>query len=258
MRISTPMKTTWANASRFVPLLFVLLLTSAWISSAQSEPSQLGGTSWQLVVFHGRAGETLTPLDNAKYTITFATNGRLSAQIDCNRGTGTWKSSPPDHLEFGPLALTRAQCPPALLTDRLVGDWQEVRSYAVKDGHLFVSLGAEVGTVEFASAKEEPRGASALARPPSALSSDSPVTVVGPITYTCTRVGGRSDTLTATFYQTTPGLVLVVRSKETRPAFQVLAADGAKYEGPQLSFWDEHGEAMVTWSGRKLECKPQR
>ena len=254
MRITIRTKTAWANAPRLILFLSMLTLTLAWTSAAQNETPPLGGTSWQLVSFHGRADETLVPEDNAKYTVTFGTDGRLSAQIDCNRGTGTWKASPPDRLEFGPLALTRAECPPALLTDRLVGDWQEVRSYAVKNGHLFLSLGAEVGTLEFASEKGESNGTGA---PPPPLSSDSPVTAVGPVTYTCTRAGGGSDTLTATFYQTTPGLVLVARRNETRPGFQVLAADGAKYEGPQLSFWDAHGEAMVTWSDRKLECKPQ-
>ena len=46
--------------------------------------------------------KTLTPDDKAKYTITFGNDGRVSARIDCNRGTGTWKSSGPNQLQFGP------------------------------------------------------------------------------------------------------------------------------------------------------------
>lgn len=66
------------------------------------------------------------------------------------------------------------------------------------------------------------------------------------------------DTLTATFYQTKPAMALIVRHDETRPTFQVPAASGAKYEGQDVTFWDAHGEAMVTWSGSALKCRPRR
>jgi heat shock protein HslJ len=78
---------------------------------SQHARAGLGGTSWRLVKFQGGDGLTLTPDDKAKYTIAFGTDGRLSARIDCNRGSGTWKSAGPPQLEFGPLALTRAMWP---------------------------------------------------------------------------------------------------------------------------------------------------
>ena len=117
--------------------------------STQDAPADLGGTSWRLVRFQGGDGLTLTPDDKAKYTIVFGTDGRLNARIDCNRGSGTWKSSGPPQLEFGPLALTRAKCPPGSLHDHLVKQWPYVRSYVMKDGHLFVSLMADGGIYEF-------------------------------------------------------------------------------------------------------------
>jgi para-nitrobenzyl esterase len=51
-------------------------------------------------------------------------------------------------LEFGPLALTRAQCPPDPMTDRLVTDIPYVRSYVLKDGRLYLSLFADGGIYE--------------------------------------------------------------------------------------------------------------
>lgn len=60
------------------------------------------------------------------------------------------KSSGPNQLQFGPLALTRAQCPPGSLHDRVVKDWEFVRSYILKDGHLFLALMADGGIYEFA------------------------------------------------------------------------------------------------------------
>jgi membrane-bound inhibitor of C-type lysozyme len=50
-------------------------------------------------------------------------------------------------------------------------------------------------------------------------------------------------------------MVLVERGNQARPAFQVRAASGAKYEGPDLMLWDARGEALVTWSGVELKCK---
>jgi para-nitrobenzyl esterase len=52
-------------------------------------------------------------------------------------------------LSFGPLMLTRAMCPPESLHDRIVRDWQSVRGYVIKDGHLHLSLMSDGGVYEF-------------------------------------------------------------------------------------------------------------
>ena len=99
--------------------------------------------------FQGSDDTTLTPDDRSKYTIEFGTGGQLTARIDCNRGRGTWKSSGPNQLQFGPLALTRAKCPAGSLHDQMVKQWSFIRSYVTKDGHLFLSLMADGGIYEF-------------------------------------------------------------------------------------------------------------
>jgi len=111
--------------------------------------SQLQGTSWQLVRFRGGDDATLTPDDRAKYTIEFGADGRLTARVDCNRGRGTWTSQGSNQLQFGPLALTRAQCPAGSLHDQIVKQWSSIRSFLIKDGHLFLALMADGGTYEF-------------------------------------------------------------------------------------------------------------
>jgi para-nitrobenzyl esterase len=123
-------------------------------SSAANEASDLNGTSWQLVKFQGGDDRTLIPDSKAKYTITFNADGSVNTQIYCNRGRGTWKSSAPNQLQFGPLALTRALCPPDPVHDRLVQDWGYVRSYVLKNGHLFLSLMADGGIYEFKPIRE--------------------------------------------------------------------------------------------------------
>jgi para-nitrobenzyl esterase len=117
--------------------------------AASRVASELGGTAWQLVKFEAGDGTILTPDDKAKYTLAFEADGRVSVRIDCNRGRGTWQSSEPKQLTFGPLALTRAMCPPGSLHDRIVRDWGFVRSYTIKDAHLFLALMADGGIYEF-------------------------------------------------------------------------------------------------------------
>ena len=126
------------------------ILTLGLLAGCATSPDPgLGGTSWQLVEFQGGDETILTPDDRTKYTIAFGTDGRVTARIDCNRGSGTWASEGPNHLVFGPLALTRAQCPPGSLHDRIVRDWEYVRSYVIEGGHMFVSLMADAGIYEF-------------------------------------------------------------------------------------------------------------
>ena len=123
--------------------------TSQLSAAAASQSTSLTGTSWHLVKFQGGDDTILTPDDRSKYTIDFAAGGRLTVRVDCNRGQGTWKSSGPNQIAFGPLALTRAQCPPGSLHDQIVKQWGNIRSYVIKDGHLFLSLMADGGIYEF-------------------------------------------------------------------------------------------------------------
>ena len=123
-------------------------LLAEFARAEQTTASGLGGSSWQLVQFRGGDDKTLTPDDKAKYTIAFNADGSLTTRIDCNRGRGTWKASGPQ-LELGPLALTRAMCPPGSLHDQIVKQWPYVRSYVIKGGRLFLSLMADGGIYEF-------------------------------------------------------------------------------------------------------------
>jgi para-nitrobenzyl esterase len=131
----------------------VLLLALACAACASVPPpdaaGSLVGTSWRLVKFQGGDGTVLTPDDGSKYTLAFAADGRVSARIDCNRASGSWKSSGRNQLEFGPLAITRAMCPPGSLHDRIVNHWPYFRSYMIRNGHLYLSLMADGGVYEF-------------------------------------------------------------------------------------------------------------
>jgi uncharacterized lipoprotein YbaY len=102
--------------------------------------SPLQGTSWQLVQFQGTDGSAVAPDERTKYTIEFGDGGQVAVRLDCNRGRGSWKSAGPNQLQLGPLALTRANCPEGSLHNRMVNHWALVRSFAIKDDHLFLAL----------------------------------------------------------------------------------------------------------------------
>jgi len=134
-----------------------LVLSMVIVACAQMSPpsakASLGGTSWQLVKFQGGDGRVLTPDDKSKYTLVFDADGVVSARIDCNRARGGWKSAGPNQLEFGPMAATRAQCLPGSLHDQIMRQLPNVRSYVIKNGHLFLSLMADGGIYEFEPAR---------------------------------------------------------------------------------------------------------
>ena len=87
--------------------------------------------------------------DDPLAKLAFGADGVVRARIDCNRAQGGWKSAGPNQLEFGPMAITRAQCPPGSLHDQIVKQLPYVRSYVMKQGHLFLSLMADGGIYEF-------------------------------------------------------------------------------------------------------------
>ena len=99
--------------------------------------------------FQGGDGAVATPDVKSKYTVAFAADGTINMRIDCNRGRGGWKSAAPGQVEFGPMAMTRAACPPGSLHDHIVKRWPYVRSYVIQDGRLYLSLMADGGIYEF-------------------------------------------------------------------------------------------------------------
>jgi|SRR5688572_6506892 para-nitrobenzyl esterase len=127
-----------------------LALLALGCAQAPTQPAGGGlvGPVWQLVRFRGGDDRVLAPIDPGSYTLQFGADGRVSARIDCNRGSGSYKTAGTSGLEFGPMAITRAACPPGSMHDHLVRQLPHVRSYVVRDGRLFLSLMADGGIYE--------------------------------------------------------------------------------------------------------------
>lgn len=112
----------------------------------------LAGSEWRLVEFRSMddAIGTIRPDDPSLYTMRLDGDGSVSMALDCNRATGTWSAEPSGdgssgRFEFGPLAATRALCPPPRLDERITADAEFVRSYLLKEGRLYLALMADAG-----------------------------------------------------------------------------------------------------------------
>ena len=128
------------NRIRVLLVLVGVAISSATFAVAQKAGSgnQLSGTSWQLVKFQGPDERTHTPDEKSKYTISFGGNGRVTARVDCNRATSTWKVNAKGELQFGSWSRGSAKCGQGSLHDTIVMEGGNVRNFEIKNGHLFL------------------------------------------------------------------------------------------------------------------------
>ncbi|HEX9189559.1 MAG TPA: META domain-containing protein, partial [Vicinamibacteria bacterium] len=93
---------------------------------------------------------TKRPADPSLYTMRLNADGTVNLRLNCNRATGTWSAEPSaepsnGRFTFGPLAMTRALCPPPSLDETIAAHSPFIRGYFLKDGRLSLSLMADGG-----------------------------------------------------------------------------------------------------------------
>ncbi len=137
--------------------LFFALAAFLVAGIAQADANPLVGTSWQLHAIQSMddAQGTTKVADPSHFTLEFGRDGRAALRLDCNRGSGDYRVVPAGDgssgsLSFGPVATTRAMCPPPHLDQRVARDLAHVRSYLLKDSRLYLSLMADGGIYEWA------------------------------------------------------------------------------------------------------------
>jgi heat shock protein HslJ len=107
---------------------------------------------WRLVEFQSMddATGTLRPDDPSRYTMRLKEDGTVTMRLNCNQATGTWSAEPSSEgtsgrFTFGPLAATRALCPPPSMDEHIAAHAEYVRSYLLNKGRLYLSLIADGG-----------------------------------------------------------------------------------------------------------------
>jgi len=133
--------------------------------TASPLPAALAGTEWRLVEFQSMddAVGTKRPDDANLYTMRLNADGTVAMRLNCNRANGSWQAQAGSEgtsgqFIFGPLAATRALCPPPSMDEQLSAQAPFVRSYLLKDGRLFLSLMADGGILVWEPAAQ-PSGA---------------------------------------------------------------------------------------------------
>jgi heat shock protein HslJ len=127
----------------------LLLLSATSSVTLAANTADISGTSWQLVKIMLMDDSSASPDDPSKYTLNFGQDGRATIQADCNRGAGSWSSRSQSQLAFSKIASTRALCPPGSISEKFLAQFEWVRSYTVKDGHLFLATMADGSIIEF-------------------------------------------------------------------------------------------------------------
>jgi heat shock protein HslJ len=143
------------------PVLAALSVNT--VSTAEPTPAEppvpvraqpgIVGRPWQLVRIRMTDGAVLVPGDPARYTLELGADGRASIQADCNRGSGNFQLDGAS-LGFGPVATTRAMCPPGSLSDRYLAQLGLVASWTEKDGKLHLATRADGAVLEFQPADQ--------------------------------------------------------------------------------------------------------
>jgi len=112
-----------------------------------AQQQSLAGSTWKLTSLT-MSGQTTTPDDAMKYTLTFQKDGQVAVRADCNRGRGPY-TDPPDSLDIGPITLTKARCAPGSLADQFARALGFVQSYEVRDGTLLLGIAPGGDTLRF-------------------------------------------------------------------------------------------------------------
>ena len=111
-------------------------------------PAEVMDTTWRWVSLTTPV-ESVTVDAPDKYTIRFDKPGKLAVKADCSHGTSSYTVGADRKLKLGPMAFTRAMCPPGSLSDRFAREVGRATSYFVKDGDLYLSLPTDSGTLRF-------------------------------------------------------------------------------------------------------------
>jgi heat shock protein HslJ len=108
----------------------------------------LVGTSWQWQQSIYEEDMIVAASDPSRYTLSFAADGTVAVQLDCNRGRGSYTLEG-TNLSFGPIASTRMACPGDSQDGIFAEDLASVVSYAFVEGNLHLTLSTD-GVMEFA------------------------------------------------------------------------------------------------------------
>jgi heat shock protein HslJ len=132
------------------PLVTATGVTTVPTGDPSSPPASSSITlrTWHLVKIQVMDDAVLVPDHPSKYTLELGSDGRASVRADCNRGSCSFRLEGRT-IQFGPMATTRAGCPPGSLSDRYLAQLAHVASWLERDGRLHLATRADGAILEF-------------------------------------------------------------------------------------------------------------
>jgi heat shock protein HslJ len=94
-------------------------------------------------------GRSIAPEAPERYTVEFSPGGALAVRADCNRGSGSYVLDG-SALRIGPIATTRAMCPPGSADAEFLAELARVSRQEFRGRELVLALGDGSGSMRFA------------------------------------------------------------------------------------------------------------
>lgn len=103
---------------------------------------------WQWQRTQRGSEPAIVPDAPERYTLDFQPGGRVIVRADCNRGSGSYVLDGTS-LNFGPLALTRAMCPPGSLDAEFLRGLAAASTHADNGRELVLTFAGNAGSMRF-------------------------------------------------------------------------------------------------------------
>lgn len=113
----------------------------------------LTGTVWRWTGTLMSDDARITPDAPERYTLEFQPGGKVAVRADCNRGAGSYVLNG-GALTFGPLAMTRAMCPPGSRDAEFLRGLAAVQGQLFRGSDLVLTLKLDSGSMFFATSRQ--------------------------------------------------------------------------------------------------------
>jgi heat shock protein HslJ len=115
--------------------------------------SLLTGTVWSWQETQMSDGARIVPDAPERYTLEFQPGGRVNIRADCNRGSTNYLLTG-GALTFGPIALTRAACPPGSRDAEFLKGLANVSGQLFRGNDLVLTLKVDSGSMRFTTPRQ--------------------------------------------------------------------------------------------------------
>ncbi len=113
----------------------------------------LTGTVWAWKGTLMSDDKRIVPDAPERYTLEFQPGGKANIRADCNRGSASYTLNG-SALSFGPIALTRAMCPPGSRDAEFLNGLQHVSGQLFDGNDLVLMLKVDAGSMRFTTPRQ--------------------------------------------------------------------------------------------------------